>query len=139
MAVPGAQCRVFVAHETIGGDEDENNRIRVELRYAASRLVAWWYRKGTRRSGGDVQWVGGAQDAEGGIPGANSGERQGGGSLAWVSGQVGPRGGGRCKISLAQRQLAARSFHIRLLAQAAAGRVAGSSIVTQNFLSLIFA
>lgn len=42
----------------------------------------------------------------------------GGGSLAWVSGQVGPRGGGRCKISLAQRQLAARPFHIRSLAQA---------------------
>jgi hypothetical protein len=44
--------------------------------------------------------------------------RAAGGSLAWVSGQVGPRGGGRCKISLAQRQLAARPFHIRLLAQA---------------------
>ena len=55
VAVPGAQCRVFVAHETIGGDEDENNRIRVELRYAANRLVAWWYREGTKRSGGDVQ------------------------------------------------------------------------------------
>jgi hypothetical protein len=59
VAVPGAQCRVFVAHETIGGDGDENNGIRVELRYAANRLVAWWYREGRRRSGGDVQggWV----------------------------------------------------------------------------------